>query len=66
MARFKGNKSKNKEKRPRGGGFGFNKSRELKEFEGRVPDHDAPRQPPITQHTMQEEGEELHNTCIYL
>ncbi|GAN05174.1 hypothetical protein MAM1_0084d04643 [Mucor ambiguus] len=55
MARFKGNKSKNKEKRPRGGGFGFNKSRELREFEGHAPSYDAPHQLPITQHTMQEE-----------
>lgn len=61
MARFKGNKSKKKEKRPRGGGFGFNRSKEVKEFEGHVPEYDGPNQSSIARHTMEEEGKKLHN-----
>ncbi|KAG2209046.1 hypothetical protein INT46_008447 [Mucor plumbeus] len=62
MARFKGNKLKKKEKRPRGGGFGFNKSKEIKEFEGDVPKHGSPNQSPISRHTMKEEVFIMDNT----
>lgn len=37
-SKFKKNKSKvEKQKRPRGGGHGFTKTKELKEFEGSIP-----------------------------
>lgn len=65
MARFKGNKLKKKEKRPRGGGFGFNKSKEIKEFEGDVPKHGSPNQSPISRHTMKEEGKKFHNLPLF-
>ncbi|KAL9558735.1 hypothetical protein MBANPS3_000782 [Mucor bainieri] len=66
MARFKGNKSKNKEKRPRGGGFGFNKSRELREFEGHAPNYDIPRQSPITQQRTTQEEVFIVNNAVDL
>lgn len=67
MPKFKGNnKAKKREKRPRGGGFGFNKSKELREFEGHVPKYDIPNRSPITQHSMQEEGKILHNIRTYM
>lgn len=65
MARFKGSKSKRKDKRPRGGGFGFNKSKEIKEFEGLVPEYGSPNQSPIARHTMKEEGKKLHNLQLF-
>jgi hypothetical protein len=57
--KFQAGRRKKGEKRshPRGGGFGFTKSKQIKEFEGAIPRHGSPKRSTINlDHDSHEEG----------